>query len=124
MSESLSKRLPGKLRTRILEIARENGLNPETLLSQIVDSAILEKRSGGSEFDVGSGEDWRQLSPSDLVDPDTASRRLKLSKSKLAAMRCRGTGPKFVKMGARTVYYRVCDLDDFISRCLVQSTSQ
>ena len=124
MSESLSKRLPAKLRIRILEIARENGLNPETLLSQIVDSAILEKRSGGSEFDVGSGEDWRQLSSSDLVDPDTASRRLKLSKSKLAAMRCRGTGPKFVKMGARTVYYRICDLDDFISQCLVQSTSQ
>src|SRR3990167_3045055 len=124
MSEPLSRRLPAKLRSRILEIARENNFDPQTTASLFVDSAIVEKRSGGSENLEGIGQDWSQLSPNDLVDPDTASRRLKLSKSKLAAMRCRGTGPKFVKMGARTVYYRVCDLDDFISRCLVQSTSQ
>lgn len=124
MSESLSKRLPGRLRSRILEIARENNIDPQTFLSEIVDGAVVEKQIGGSENREGIGQDWRQLSPKDLVDPDTASRRLKLSKSKLAAMRCRGTGPKFVKMGARTVYYRICDLDDFISQCLVQSTSQ
>jgi hypothetical protein len=124
MSELLSKRLPGKLRSRILEIARENNIDPQSFLTEIVDSALVEKRSDGRVILEGIGQDWRQLSPNDLVDPDTASRRLKISKSKLAAMRCRGTGPKFVKMGARTVYYRICDLDDFINGCLVQSTSQ
>jgi hypothetical protein len=124
MSESLTKLLPPDLRDRLSRIARKKNLEPDTFLSEIVASAVLGTEIVILEAAKHSIHDWGRMSPNDLVDPNTASRRLRVSRSKLAAMRCRGTGPKYVKMGARTVYYRVCDLDDFLNRCVVQSTSQ
>lgn len=47
---------------------------------------------------------------SDLLTPDQLGERWGKSRQALANMRFRGDGPAFVKIGARTVMYRVEDV--------------
>jgi excisionase family DNA binding protein len=49
---------------------------------------------------------------------------LRLSKRTLERLRVSGLGPKFVKCGGRSIRYRQSDLDEWISRRIVGSTSQ
>lgn len=124
MTESVVKLLPRELRDRLSRMARAKNKEPDTYLSEIIELAVSGADRANRANSNPSNQDSDRLAPNDLVDPIAASCRLRLSRSKLAAMRCRGTGPKFVKMGARTVYYRVRDLDEYLDRCVVQSTSQ
>ena len=68
--------------------------------------------------------DWDKLSEKTLVSPKQVSERLLLSQSKLAKLRCSGMGPKFVKLGSRTVAYRVEDIESYIRENLQRSTSE
>jgi hypothetical protein len=58
-----------------------------------------------------------------LWKDDKAARYLNLTTNWLAKLRMSGGGPKFVKM-SRRVFYRRCDLDDWIAKRLTSSTSQ
>jgi excisionase family DNA binding protein len=51
-----------------------------------------------------------------------AAEKLTLKKTTLEAWRCRGGGPKFIKIG-RAVRYRPEDLDAFIESSVRESTS-
>ena len=66
---------------------------------------------------------WDQMSKEALVSPKQVSERLLLSQSKLAKLRCSGTGPRFVKLGRRTVAYRIADVEAYIHQNLRNSTS-
>lgn len=123
MSKTAYDRLPAPLQLRVRKLADQNELTPEQLLADLAASALLREPASGNAESEELSDGWHKRSPNDLVDPVTASRRMRLSKSKLAAMRCRGDGPKFVKMGTRTVFYRVQDIDHYLESCLVQSTS-
>lgn len=57
-----------------------------------------------------------------LLTVTEAATRLRLSKSFLNNARVSGTGPAFVKLGAR-VLYRPADLDDWVSKRQARSTS-
>lgn len=52
--------------------------------------------------------------PARLVDENEAAVRLGLNVSTLRAWRCRGSGPKFYKIGGRAIRYAVEDLAAFI----------
>ena len=123
MSQTAFDRLPAPLQIRVRRMAEQDGLAPEQFLADLAASVLLSEHTNGDVRPERNSNNWHERSPNDLVDPVTASRRMRLSKSKLAAMRCRGDGPKFVKMGARTVFYRVRDIDKYLETCLVQSTS-
>lgn len=123
MAQTAYDRLPAQLQLRVRRMAEQNDVTPEQLLADLAASALLVGQAKGETELEEISDGWHGRSPNDLVDPVTASRRMRLSKSKLAAMRCRGEGPKFVKMGARTVFYRVQDIDHYLESCLVQSTS-
>ncbi len=47
---------------------------------------------------------------------------LHTSEAGLAQMRYRGNGPKFVKTGARKVFYRLADVEAFLAANTVQRT--
>jgi predicted DNA-binding transcriptional regulator AlpA len=51
----------------------------------------------------------------DLLLPDASARELGVAPATLAAWRSRGTGPTFVKLGAKLVRYRRADLSSFIT---------
>ncbi|MDD4194969.1 MAG: helix-turn-helix domain-containing protein [Syntrophorhabdaceae bacterium] len=53
----------------------------------------------------------------------TAAIKLSLSPATLEAWRCRGGGPKFVKLG-KAVRYRLEDLDEFLKSKTRISTSE
>jgi len=55
--------------------------------------------------------------------PEKAASYLRLSEGWMAKLRMNGDGPKFVRM-SRRVFYRRCDLDDWISKRITSSTSQ
>jgi excisionase family DNA binding protein len=57
-----------------------------------------------------------------FLDSDQAAEYLGLKRSTLEAWRCRGGGPKFVKMG-RLVKYRFIDLENFVERQMRDHTS-
>lgn len=50
-----------------------------------------------------------------LLTPAEASLKVRLSVGALAQLRYLGTGPNYVKLGAKTVRYRRRDLDDWIN---------
>lgn len=58
-----------------------------------------------------------------FLDSDQAADYLGLKRTTLEAWRCRGGGPKFVKLG-RLVKYRRADLDDFVSSRVRSHTSE
>jgi hypothetical protein len=51
----------------------------------------------------------------DLLGPDAAASELGVAPATLAAWRSRGTGPAFVKLGAKLVRYRRADLSAYIA---------
>ena len=55
--------------------------------------------------------------------PREAAELLRTSTSTLAKRRLYGDGPKFCRIG-RAVRYRKADLDEFMARSRVQSTSE
>ena len=63
------------------------------------------------------------MSQKDIFGTKGAGEYLGLHSNTLEQWRLEGKGPTFCKMG-RTVRYRKQDLDKFIERSLVQSTSE
>jgi predicted DNA-binding transcriptional regulator AlpA len=57
-----------------------------------------------------------------LVTPADAARQVCVSVGALAQLRYLGTGPRFVKLGVKTVRYRQQDLDEWIEKSLRDST--
>ena len=58
-----------------------------------------------------------------FLDSDQAAEYLGLKRTTLEAWRCRGGGPRFVKLG-RAVRYRQTDLDEWIESRLRENTQQ
>jgi predicted DNA-binding transcriptional regulator AlpA len=63
------------------------------------------------------------LTPNSVLRPPIAVPYVGLKPQTLAKMRVLGGGPRYVAIGARSVGYRVCDLDDWISQRVRTSTS-
>lgn len=61
---------------------------------------------------------------SSLLTTIQAAEYLGLSPQTLADWRHKGAGPKFVRVGTRTVRYRLSDLDAFVSSSLVGGDSR
>lgn len=62
-----------------------------------------------------------QLSP--LMTETQAAEYLSLTNRALQAWRCQGRGPRFVKISARAVRYRLEDLERWVEERLRRSTS-
>lgn len=58
-----------------------------------------------------------------FLDSNAAADYLGLKRTTLEAWRCRGGGPRFVKMG-RLVKYRTADLDAFIETRVRSNTTE
>ena len=56
-----------------------------------------------------------------FLDSDEAADDLGLQRTTLEAWRCRGGGPRFVKLG-RAVRYRQADLDEWIESRIRENT--
>jgi predicted DNA-binding transcriptional regulator AlpA len=54
--------------------------------------------------------------PEDLLKPGRAAELLGISKSTLQSWRLAGTGPRFIRISARAVRYRLRDLEAWIAR--------
>jgi hypothetical protein len=65
----------------------------------------------------------RTLSPVALLDEREAADYLRASPHTLRGWRCKGGGPRFVKVG-RKVVYRVADLDAWMTERTRAHTSQ
>lgn len=76
----------------------------------------------GIVMNCGKGS---SLPPPDLriVGEREAGLRLNLGYRTLQEMRLRGTGPKFIRLGARRIGYDVRDLDAWVNARRVASTS-
>ena len=61
--------------------------------------------------------------PEALIGEDAAARFLAVSPRTLRNWRTRGNGPKFVKVSARCIRYRVKDLTDWTEKRTRRSTS-
>ncbi len=57
-----------------------------------------------------------------LMTASEASDLLAMTKGALAQLRYLGTGPRFVKLGKRSVRYRPEDLEAWISQCTRSNT--
>lgn len=57
-----------------------------------------------------------------VFDTIAASSLLGLKASTLEVWRCKGIGPRFVKLGARVVY-RLCDINEFLENRTRTSTA-
>lgn len=60
---------------------------------------------------------------SELIDAAELGRRLAKSKAVLANMRYLGTGPKFIKVGDKSVRYRVSDVEAWLDQRTRQQSS-
>ena len=58
-----------------------------------------------------------------LLTTGQAAAWLGYTERMLEARRLRGGGPKYVRISARAVRYRFCDLENFVESCLRSSTS-
>lgn len=58
----------------------------------------------------------------ELIDTNELARRTGVSTITFARMRCKGSGPSFVKIG-RSVKYRWSDVEAWLERCRRSSTS-
>ena len=58
-----------------------------------------------------------------FLDSNQAAEYLGLKRTTLEAWRCRGDGPRFVKMG-RLVKYRAADLEAFVESRIRGNTSE
>lgn len=52
-----------------------------------------------------------------------AAKYLSVSTSTLNRCRKDGVGPAYVRLGKRTVRYRLCDLDAYLAECVTPVTS-
>lgn len=52
----------------------------------------------------------------ELLGPDEVATYLGTTAAALAQMRYRGVGPRFIKLGARSVRYRASDVDLWLER--------
>jgi predicted DNA-binding transcriptional regulator AlpA len=59
-----------------------------------------------------------------LMTATEAGALLAMTRGALAQLRYMGTGPKFVKLGGRSVRYRREDLEEWVARRTRTSTSQ
>ena len=59
-----------------------------------------------------------------MLTTHEASDYLRLSRRTLERLRVEGTGPKFVKMGRRSIRYRQSDLEGWLTARSVRSTSE
>ena len=59
-----------------------------------------------------------------LVDEKEAARMLGYTIRALQSWRLQGRGPKFVRVSAKSIRYRVQDLESWAAARLVQSTSE
>ena len=59
-----------------------------------------------------------------LMTATEAGDLLAMTRGALAQLRYMGTGPKFVKLGGRSVRYRLEDLEEWIAQCTRTCTSQ
>lgn len=50
-----------------------------------------------------------------LLDTKSAAKRLDLSHQTLEKWRSLGTGPRYVRLGAKAIRYRQADLDAFVN---------
>ena len=64
------------------------------------------------------------MNKSDYLRPPEAAEYVRLSTSTLAKMRVYGTGPSFIKAGARVVLYSIVALDEWLASRAFQNTSQ
>ena len=69
-----------------------------------------------------SARTWRN-DRVNFLDSSQAADYLGVKRTTLEAWRCRGGGPKFVKLG-RLVKYRQSDLDNFIEARVRSNTSE
>lgn len=60
--------------------------------------------------------------PDGRINTLNASKYLGLSTKTLAMLRCKGTGPRFVKLGR--VFYFLTDLDEWINKGAALTTAQ
>lgn len=58
------------------------------------------------------------IDPEDLIDDKEAARRLRQKVQTLAAWRCDGKGPAYIKIGRR-VFYSPSALTAYIKQCVV-----
>lgn len=56
----------------------------------------------------------RESDPADLLDENEAATTLSVAVQTLRNWRWKGEGPRYVKLGKRTVRYRRGDLDAFV----------
>jgi hypothetical protein len=63
----------------------------------------------------------QEIASRPLLPTKAAAVKLGTSEGTLNTWRCRGRGPKYVKIGG-LVYYRDEDIDDFISRNVIDPT--
>lgn len=61
---------------------------------------------------------------SELLTTTEAARVLRLSPQTLATWRCRGDGPKFVRLGKRRVLYLRADLERWVAEGVRRCTSE
>lgn len=116
---------PDTLRERVGSLARRLGKPSEYVLIDLVESALARRNQVASNHKASEDvPHWSSHGDDDLVDPKEASLRMKLSVSTLAKMRCKGDGPPYIKLGSRSVYYKVRDVDAYLSDRQFQSTSE
>ncbi|MEM7766283.1 MAG: hypothetical protein AAF253_02205 [Pseudomonadota bacterium] len=109
---------------KIHDLARRMNKPTDFLLIDLLETALDGRLLVINDPNKDTEPDhWSTRGPNDLVDPKEASVRIRLSVSTLAKMRCRGDGPPFVKLGSRSVFYRVRDVDAFLADKHVSSTS-
>lgn len=63
-----------------------------------------------------------RLYPDGRMCAKDASDYVGLSEKTMAMMRCKGTGPRFVKRGR--IFYFKTDLDDWLQKGIAQTTAQ
>jgi predicted DNA-binding transcriptional regulator AlpA len=59
-----------------------------------------------------------------LITQREAAEALSLSGRSLERMRCQGGGPKFVRLSRGRIAYREADLEEWIAKRVVSSTSE
>lgn len=66
-----------------------------------------------------------QAASSKLYAPPELAARLGVTVNNLAQMRFRGTGPRYVKVGAKTIRYRESDVEEWLeSRTRIETAGR
>ena len=118
---------PSSIQQRVNDLAEKGGLPVNNVLVDLIELALdlgkAESDDDSTNSDDAYDQDWSCLLPDDLVTPKQAGRRLRRATSTLAKLRCHGTGPPYVKLGSRSVFYKKKDVDAFRDAHIKFSTS-